>query len=149
MKKIPRMQRVRFELRIRNGDTFSIILSCNCLASVLSYICCIYSSAFQTRFFHGSNSINPGQTGLGPFCLQLSRASLKFVVVSTEAKWEKFGAERIINKSLLENQKADQMKKVNKQFLLDIPCTVRVSEKTKFWQVIVQQQPLVLKKRFQ
>ena len=39
------------------------------------------------------------------------------------------------------------MKKVNKQFLLDIPCTVRVSEKTKFWQVIVQKQPLVLKKK--
>ena len=29
-----------------------------------------------------------------------------------------------------------EMKKVNKQCLLDTPCTVRVSEKT--WQVIVQ-----------
>ena len=84
-----------------------------CLASVLFYICCIYSSTFQTRFFHESNSINPDQTapGLGPLCKQLSRANLKFVVVSTEAKWKNFGAKQIINKSFLENPKADQMKK--------------------------------------
>ena len=34
------------------------------------------------------------------------------------------------------HSKIDKMKKVNKQCLLDIPRTVRVSEKT--WQVIVQ-----------
>ena len=41
-----------------------------------------------------------------------------------------------IKNALFENPKADQMKKVNKQCLLDTPRTVRVSEKT--WQVIVQ-----------
>ena len=33
----PSMQRVRFELRIRNQETFSIILSCMCMV----LICCI------------------------------------------------------------------------------------------------------------
>ena len=42
------------------------------LKKVVCVLCLmhIYSNALQTRIFHGSNSINPDQTDLGPYCLQ-------------------------------------------------------------------------------
>ena len=38
LKKNPNMQRVKYELRLRNTDTFSIILSCKCTVLHLLHI---------------------------------------------------------------------------------------------------------------
>ena len=87
-----------------------------------------------------ASSLNPGQAlqnvgpDLDPNCLTpwwyWKRSSIQRVKDDTIIKSEE------IIKAILENPKADQMKKVNKQCLLDTPRTVRVSEKT--WQVIVR-----------
>ena len=34
------------------------------------YVCCIYSCALQTRFYHGSKHYEQEQSDLGPICLQ-------------------------------------------------------------------------------